>query len=58
MSVPKTTIDTQLKQVQYFDEFFTRKEINHLPGVIREGETIRAPMEEFQAQKQRILAGQ
>lgn len=42
MGVPKEVIDAQLRDLQYFDEFFTRKEINHLPEVIREGEVLRA----------------
>jgi hypothetical protein len=40
--VPKTAIDAQMRKLQYFDQFFTRKEINHLPDVIREGEVLRA----------------
>jgi len=42
MPVAKAVIDAQLKELAYFDAFFTRKEVAHLPSVIREGEVVRA----------------
>jgi hypothetical protein len=40
MPVPKEQIDQQLKSVKQFEMFFTKKEVQYLPEVIREGETI------------------
>ena len=42
MAVEKDTIDAQLKELTYFDQFFTAKEVRYLPEVIRPDERMHA----------------
>lgn len=42
MTVTKEVIDNQLAEVGEFDQWFTKREINYLPEVIEQGESIKA----------------
>jgi len=42
MSVDKSVIDEQIKNLGEFDQWFTKKEMKYLPEVIDEGEEIKA----------------
>ena len=41
MPVEKSVVDSQLEGLKDYSQWFTKKEINHLPAVLDEGEVIR-----------------